>query len=403
MAQRPLNVMLRFVAAGAAIAAVAYAFLPKPVPVETVRVTRGPMRQTIDEQGLTSIRTRYVIAAPLAGQLERITWRAGDSVTVRETTLARIHPADPMLLDARSTATAEARLRTAEINLKRMSALQESAKAMLQYAQSELERAEKLSREDAKLIDHAELERARLMQRTRADELKAAGYSEEIAKIERDAAEAALAAPTADDANSAAVFAVAAPVSGTVLRVLRTDAGVVAAGMPLLEIGDVTNLEVLVNVLSMDAVRIRPRAKAIIEGWGGDAAIDAVVRQVEPSAVTSVSTLGVAEQRVKVSLDLDTAASQLMLGDNFSVQVRIVEWEEADVLQVPVGGLVRRGEQWCVFRVEEGRAVQRVIQIGRRNGQLAQVLSGLEADDEIVAYPSDRIIDNVPVTPQSSK
>jgi len=387
----------KLLAAAVAVAAIVYAFLPKPVPVETAAVTKGKMQVTIDEQGLTSIRTRYIVATPLAGRLERVAWRAGDKVTVGETVLAKIFPADPMLLDARNRTQAEARLKTAEMNLKRSATLRESAKNVAELAKSELSRVEKLHGEDRALVNRDELEKAKQMERVRGDEFKAAGYGEEIAKIELEAAKAALSEPSSDSAGTD-VFDIRAPVSGVVLRVLRQDAGVVQPGTPLMELGDPEDLEIHVNVLSGDAERIPEKAAVKIEGWGVDRSLDARVSKIEPAALTGVSPLGVAEQRVKVIVEFDKKKAGVRLGDNFSVQVRIVEWESPDTLQVPTSALVRQGDKRVVYRIENGKAVQRPVEIGQLNGQVAQVLSGLNAGDTVVAYPSDRVADGVGVT-----
>jgi HlyD family secretion protein len=420
----------KLLAAAAGIAAIVFAFLPKPVRVETAAVTRGPMQVTIDEQGLTGVRTRYVVATPLAGRLERVTWRPGDDVEAAKTVLARIFPAD---LDPRNRTQAEARQKTAEMNLKRSSTLHESAKSALEFAKSELARAQKLNDEDRRLINRDDLEKAKQMNRVREDELKAAGYAEEIAKIELSAAKAALGEPSAESPDTD-VFQVTAPVSGKVLRVFRQDAGVVQPGTPIMELGDPKDLEIHVNVLSSDAVRIPDGAAVKVEGWGGDRTLDARVRLKEPAAVTGVSPLGVTEQRVKVIIEFekptadkstadkpaaekpsaekapggrpsehrpsaDTSSTDLPLGDNFSVQVRIVEWESADTLQIPTSGLVREGDKWFVYRIEEGKAAKRPVEVGRSNGQVAQVIKGLSAGDKVVANPSDRVADGVLVEP----
>jgi len=385
--------VLKLLVAAAGVAAIAYAFLPKPVPVETAKVTRGAMQVTIDEQGLTGIRTRYVVATPLPVRLGRVTWRPGDTVEVGKTVLARIFPAD---LDPRNRTQAEARRQTAEMNLKRSETLHQSAKSALEFAGSELARAQKLYDEDRRLISRDDLEKAKQMDRVRSDEVKAAGYAEEIAKIELAAAKASLGEPStekpADD-----VFQVHAPVSGKVLRVLRQDAGVVAAGTPILELGNPDDLEIHVNVLSTEATRIARGATVKVEGWGGDQTLDAKVRQVEPAAVTAVSPLGVPEQRVRVIVEFDKQTRDIPLGDNFSVQVRIVEWESTDAMQVPTSALVGDKSGRSVFRIENGRAVRRPVKTGHENSRVAEVLEGLSPGDTVVAYPSDRVADGVRV------
>jgi HlyD family secretion protein len=284
------------------------------------------------------------------------------------------------------------------MNLKRSETLHQSAKSALEFARSELKRVQKLLDEDRRLINRDELDRAKQMERVRSDEMKAAGYGEEIAKIELAAAKASLGDASAATAGGD-VFKVHAPVSGKVLRVLRQDAGVVAAGTPLVELGDPKDLEIHVNVLSTEATRIQKDARVIVEGWGGDEKLDAKVRQVEPAAVTGVSPLGVAEQRVKVIVEFDKPSNDVSLGDNFSVQVRIVEWESAEVVQVPTSALVGSRDNRSVFLIEGGKAVRRAVKTGHENSRVAEVLEGLNPGDTVVAYPSDRVADGVTIAP----
>jgi HlyD family secretion protein len=378
--------------------AIMYALWPAPVRAEVARVARGPMRVSVDEDGQTRIKERYVVSAPLAGRLARVTLREGDSVEADRTVLAQIDPVDPALLDPRARAEAEARVHAAEASLEHTGAALQGAQAALELAQTELARLR-----EARTLAAAgalELDRAQAAARMREEETRAAGFARDIARFELDLARAALlrTAPGADEAGWR--FSISAPISGRVLRVIQESAGVVQAGCPLLELGDPADLELVVDLLSSDAVAVRPGAPASLERWGGDGPLRGRVRLVEPAAFTKVSALGVEEQRVNVVIDFEDPPDRRPgLGDAYRVEARIVVWESADALQVPTGALFRHADHWAVFVLEHGRAVQRDVDIGRRNAESAQVLSGLTDGELVIVYPSDKIHRGVRVTP----
>jgi HlyD family secretion protein len=349
--------------------------------VEIARATRGILRATVNEEGKTRIRQRYLISAPVTGQLRRIPFKAGAEVQAGQTVLAIIDPLSPAMLDARSRALAEARRDTAAANL-------DKARATHTFTASELRRFERLYAE--KTVSIQELEAAQMHDASATKE-------EAAAQSALRQAEAELAQFTPSDAGTNAVSLpteVKAPVTGRVLRVFEENARVVNAGTSLLEIGDPADLEVVIEVLSRDGAAISPGTKVELEQWGAPGASDllARVRLVEPAAFTKVSALGVEEQRVNVVADLLTAPEQRRnVGDAFRVEARIIIWETDQALKVPAGALFRRGDQWAAFVLADGCAQLRPVKVGRSSGTETQVLEGLKEGEEVILYPGSRI------------
>lgn len=382
----------------ALLAALAYAFAPRPVAAETARVARGPLRVTVDDDGRTRIKERYVVSAPLGGQLRRIELHAGDEVRAGRTVIAVIDPAEPGLIDARMRAQLEARVRAAETSVRLADPRVARVRAALELAQLELTRAEQLAQREA--IARQDLDRAREAARATAEELKAADYSRQIAAYELEQARAALlrTSPEARARDCTAELEVPSPVDGRVLRVFQEDAAVVAPGTRLVEVGDPADLEAEIDVLSTDAVRIRPGARVDFEQWGGDQVLEGRVRVVEPSGFLKISALGVEEQRVNVIVDFVTPRERRRpLGDAYRVEARIVTWEGNDVLKLPVGALFRSGGVWSVFLVREGRARLTPVEIGHGNDREVEVVLGLKPGDEVVVHASDKVADGVAI------
>lgn len=378
--------------------ALVYAFLPRPVPVAVLRVGAGPLRVTVDEDGRTRIRERHGISAPLAGQLRRIELKPGDAVRAGVTILATIDPVDPALLDARTRAQLEARVRAAEAQVGLAGPREERARAARDLAALDLGRMARLATQEA--VARQDVDRARETARMAAEDLKAAEYARRIAGFELEQARAALlrSAPAPRPAECSGEFRLAAPVDGRVLRVRHEDAAVVAAGERLLEIGDPADLEAEIDVLSTDAVRIRPGAKVYFEHWGGDAPLEGRVRLVEPAGFLKISALGVEEQRVNVIADFTTPPVQrAALGDAYRVEARIVVWEAERVLKVPVGALFRHEGAWTVFTVRAGRARLTRIEIGPGDGREMQLVRGLTEGEAVIVHPSDKVADGVRV------
>lgn len=352
------------------------ALWPRPVPVETTRVTVGPLRSTVNEEGKTRIRQRYVLSAPVAGQLRRIDFKAGAPMVSNETLVAVIDPIRPALLDARSRTLAEARRDSA-------AARQERAQAQLKFAGSELRRAEELYRE--KTVSTQDLENAQWRETAASRELAAS----EAALREAEAELLEFDFPGSADRPPVSLLA---PATGRVLKVFEESSRAVAVGTPLLEVGDPTDLEVIIETLSRDGTAIQPGTPVELEQWGGGEPLKAVVRYVEPAAFTKVSALGVEEQRVYVVADLLTPPEQRgNLGDNFRVEARIITWQSERALKVPSGALFRRRDQWTAYVVEGGRARLRPVKVARSSGLETEVVDGLKEGDEVILYPGDRI------------
>jgi HlyD family secretion protein len=387
----------------AVLAALVFAFLPEPVAVDLAAVSRGPMQVTVDEEGQTRIKERYVVSAPLAGRLRRIALDPGDVVEAGLTVVATIEPTDPQLLDARARAEAEARVRAAEAAVRQAGANLERVSAKLDFAENELARARDAFEGGG--ASEREVDELTQLHRIEVKLHRAAQFAEEIARFELEQARSALVHtnPDAELAEGHIQFRILAPITGRVLRVFQESVAVVSPGAPLLELGDPTDLELVIDVLSTDAVRIASGDEIVIEHWGGEEPLLASVRVVEPSAFTKVSSLGVEEQRVNVVADfVSPFDDRRTLGDGYRVEARIVLWREDDVLRVPTSAIFRHDEQWCVFAVEGERAVRRPVEIGRRNGLVAQVAGGLDAGDRVIVHPSDKVTDGTGVAPRGA-
>lgn len=378
----------------ALVALIGLALRPKPVPADFASVERGELFVTVDEEGETRVHDRFMVSAPVAGRVLRIEYEPGDEVLRGKTVVAVLEPSDPVPLDARSRAEAEARVGAAEAALGRARAEQLRAAAELEYAKRDLERSLELA--DQEIVSRKQLDAAELNVRTQEKILEAAEFAVESAEKEVQAAKAALLQAAAMEKGDG--LPLLAPIDGVVLRRLRESEAVVSAGEPLIEIADPSQLEIVSDLLSTDAVKVRRGQRVLIEQWGGEEALRGVVRRVEPYGFTKISALGVEEQRVNVVVDFeDPHDAWEKLGDGYRVEVRIVIWEEPDVVKVPTGSLFRSGADWAVFVVEEDKARLRTIELGERNGLAAQVLSGLSEGDRVLLHPSDSITDGVAV------
>jgi HlyD family secretion protein len=414
--------------AAAVIGAIVYGMIPAPVEADLATVVRGSIRETVDQDGKTRIRERYTVSAPLAGRLLRIGLDPGDPVEAGKTVVASIEPRDPELLDARAVLQAEANVRAAEAKLKQTTPMLEEAIAAQEYAEAELKRMRDARAAGQGVVTASQVEAALMEYRMRTALVRTAQHAEEIARFELDQARAALvrsrpqrgdegdengqSGSPPDDTEASAGgdlpaasngwhFTIRSPIDGRVLRVFQESSAVVNAGANLLELGDPSDLEVEIDVLSREAVKIRADAPVLLEHWGGDKALHGRVRLVEPSAFTKISTLGVEEQRVNVIVDLiDPPQEREALGDGFRVEARIVVAEAADVIKAPTSALFRVGEQWAVFRVVDGEARQQIVNLGLQNGLEAEIVEGLSEGNLVVTHPGDNIVDGVAVTPR---
>ncbi len=377
-------------------------FRPVPIEIEVAQVTEGPLVVTVVDDGETRVKERYVVSSPLTGRLSRIQLDEGADVVASQTPIAFIEPADPQLLDARSLKTTKAMLQAAEAALERAEADLEQAASEQAFAKTVWERQRNLHEES--LISEAELEQASFQLQAAGARLKSAGMAVQMAAYEREQAQAALTytSESIEDASTQTSFPILAPISGKVLRVFQESSAVVTPGTPLVELGDPRELEVIVDVLSTDAVRIAPDARVILDHWGGDRPLNGVVRLVEPTAFTKLSALGVEEQRVWVVIDFtDPWEERSILGDGYHLEPQIVLQESNAVVKVPTGALFRRGEDWAVFLSEGGRARLRTVQRGPSDGIETAIESGLEPGQTVIQYPSAQVVDGALVKPRS--
>jgi HlyD family secretion protein len=383
--------------AGGLAAALAWGFQPPPVSVEGAPVARGPLQVTLEEEGRTRVMERFLVSAPVAGHAPRLALKVGDAVTPGQPLLTLV-PAPAAVLDPRSRAVAEARAGAAQGALRAAEAEVAAARAQADYADAEQRRLSRLRGSGSAAAD--QVERAVAEARRSEAMLQAAAHGVEVARHEEGAALAALQA-SASAGEGAEQVAVLSPNGGRILKVLHESAGLVSAGQPLLELGDPLALEVVVEVLSEDAVRIRPGGRVQFERWGGAEVLEGVVRRVEPAGFTKVSALGVEEQRTLVIADLrDPPERRAGLGDGFRVEARFILWEGEAVLQIPAGALFRYRDGWAVFVIEGERARRRPLTIGQRNSLRAEVLDGLREGERVIVHPDDKIAEGVRVAPR---
>lgn len=386
------SALVALVAAG-----LVYAFWPQPVPVDLASVGRGHLAVTVDEEGMTRVKEAYIVSSPIAGDARRIKLEIGDAVVANKTEVAQIEPASPTMLDARSRAQAEAAVRAAEAARSLAAANLRSAEAELTFARAELARARRLYQ--TKVGSKRALDDAERAFKTKQAAVETATASLRVRTFELERAKLELLQPgqeKRENLGACGCVIVRSPVSGDVLRIFHKSAGVVRAGEQLIEIGDPRKIEIVVDLLSSDAVRVRAGQRVIIESWGGDKPLAGKVLRVEPIGKTKVSALGIEEQRVDVVIDFTgPPALWQRLGHGFRVETRIVLWEAPSVLKVPLSALFRAGERWAVFVAADGRARRRIVRIGRRTPLEAEVVEGLKPGEQVVVHPSDRVTEGV--------
>ncbi|MEZ5841373.1 MAG: efflux RND transporter periplasmic adaptor subunit [Hyphomicrobiales bacterium] len=374
-----------------------WALQPKPHSVDIATIATGPLEVTVEEEGVTRIRDVYTVSAAVGGKVLRSPRKVGDEVVANETVLAIVEPTDPTFLDARSQRVAEAAVSAARAAVVLAEAQVRQNQSSLDFARSDLERAVELARR--KTISERALEKAGLDVATAEASLASAEATLDVRKRELESAKAQLIQPGEDEARPEnCCVQVRAPVNGRVLKVVNESEQVVPAGTPLIEVGDPANLELVVDLLSRDAVRVVPGARARIDAWGGARTLDATVERIEPAAFTKVSALGIEEQRVKTILRLDSPPDVWReLGHGFRIVAHIVVWQKADAVIVPLAALFRRGDDWATFRVENGVAHLVKVSIGERNQREAEVVDGLSAGDRVILHPNDEITDGAEI------
>lgn len=385
---------IRLVIAVLVLAAiVTVAMWPEAVTVDVATATTAPMLVSIDEDGETRVRQRFVISAPVAGRVDRIELEPGDRVARDTTVLVRIAPVQSSLLDPRTRAELNAAVEGARAAVGQAQAERQRANAGLERARSSAARQQALFEGGA--IPRDTLEAAQTEVQTLEEALRAAGFAVQGAEYQLHVARARLQAPQ----SGGSAVEVRAPIDGVVLKRFRESAAVAAPGEPLLEIGDPDQLEIVADLLSTDAVRVTAGAEVLIEQWGGGHTLVGRVRRVEPSGFMKVSALGVEEQRVNVIIDFeDPAAAGRALGDGYRVEVQVVTWRDANALTVPVGCLFRQDEGWAVFVVDDGVARLQPVDLGQRNQRVGQILGGLSAGQTLVLHPPDTLADGMRVT-----
>jgi HlyD family secretion protein len=377
------------------VAGLVYAWRPEAVPVDAATVTRGDLVVTVDEVGKTRVRDRFVVAAPLTGNLLRIELRPGDEVRAGAV-LARLSPLEAPLLDPRTRAEAASRSGAAGAGESQARAAVDRAELSSKHADDELARARALVASGS--LARAELERAELEARLRTEELASTRFAAQMATHEAAMARAALA--RFGPGTSRESFDVTAPIDGTVLRVPAQSAGPVQPGTALIELGDRAALEIVTDVLSADAVRIVPGAKVSLERWGGPS-LQAHVRRVDPSGFTRLSALGVEEQRVPVIVDLDEPrAKWASLGDGYRVEARIVIEQKRDLLRAPIGAVFRHGDGWAVYAIVAGRAKLTPVTLGSKSDLDVEITRGVAEHDRVVVHASEKVKEGEKVAPR---
>jgi HlyD family secretion protein len=369
-----------------------YGFMPKPVDVDVVPAKRGPLRVTVEEEGRTRVKDRFVVSAPVAGYLKRVDLEVGDAVR-KGKCVARLEPLRSTVLDPRSRAEAEAAAASARAALDAAKEKTRAAAADAEYSRTRNLRMKKLAVDGH--ISKDDLDQSESETRKADAILLSSEAAVSAAKSDLERAESVLRYSAAEhEPDGGKTVVVAAPVSGKILKLHRESEGVVNSGDPLLDIGNSHGLEVKAEVLSADAVKIRKGMPVFFERWGGDLPLSGRVRIVEPAGFTKVSSLGVEEQRVLVIVDFTSPADAWQgLGDGYRLDASFIIWEGKDVLQVPASALFRKGEGWAIFMVENKRARMRPVEVGNRNGLAAEIVRGIAEGEQVIAHPDDRLSD----------
>ncbi len=376
------------------LAAAAWGLWPKPVVIEIGEVVRGPLTVHVSEEGKTRVRNRYVVSSPVAGVMRRVNLKAGDAVEATKTVLTIVNPAATPLIDPRSRIQAESAISMRQAARKQAEESLNALRASLQLAEAELDRVQRVKA--AGTLSETDRDRTEAAARVKAAEVRAAEFSLLVIDHEIAQARAALERPAAGGAANA--IEITSPVSGRVLNVMRESETPVTPGTPILEVGDPADIEIEAEILSKDAVTIKPGDPVTVEQWGGEEPLLGRVRRVEPAAFTKISALGVEEQRVIVLSDLvnppDHAKS---LGDRYRVEVRVAVWHSDDVPTVPAGALFRKGSDWKSYLYQNGAARLVTVQVGHSDGRHSEILSGLKPGDKVLVHPPDVVEDGTSV------
>lgn len=396
---KQLRLLIKLSAIGLAIVALIWAFLPQPLKVDMEQVGKGDLLIRIESEGVTRIHDIYTVSTPIEGRITRIEIEPGDIVKAADTVIANMFPANPRFLDERAQMQAKADVEGARAALELAQAKVRQAQAQLAYEQTSFKRSQELYKKN--LLSTAELERDELRLKTLEAEHETALSNEAVMRARLEAAKAILTQPDKSNEdfsnNTDCHICIHSPVDGQVLRILHESEAIVPAGTPLVEIGKPSDLEVRIEMLSVNAVQVEPGDEALIKRWGGEK-IRARVRRVEPSGFTKLSALGVEEQRVNVILDLiDPVEKWQSLGDAFRVEAEIITERAAQVLMAPLSALFRDNEQWSVFKVVDGTASLQAVTPGRKNDHVVEILEGLSEGDRVIVHPGNDVADGVSV------
>jgi HlyD family secretion protein len=383
----------------AAVGLLAWALMPAPVPVSAVAVGVGPFVETVEEEGRTRLRDSFTISAPIAGFLQRVTLEAGDPVQLGQVVF-RLEPLPVPALDVRSLEQARENLSAAQARLETARANLETERAEAIFAESEFQRYQQLR--ERELVSATDMERVRSVRDRQRAAVRASEHAVEVARFELESARALLDIASGQrPEEQQRLLDVRSPSAGLVLTRHRCCEGAIDAGEPVLDVGNLDDLEIQVDLLSMDAVRVGAGMRVELTRWGGDEVLQGRVRRVEPAGFTKISALGVEEQRVPVIVDfVDVQAAAQRLGVGFRVEAEFVLWEDDRVTQIPTSALFRSEGRWAVFVVADGRARLRHVEPGRRSGMVTQIVDGLEAGEIVVTHPGDRVHEGVRVDPE---
>jgi len=377
------------------LALLVWAFMPKPAEVEIATVTQGRFERTVQEDGKTRVRDRYLVSTPLMGRVARIHLKQGDTVKMDDA-VATLWPVAPSLLDERSRAEQVARIGAMQASVAKAQANVERARAALEQIRADFKRSETLAQ--LGFVSPNQNETERLNVRLREKELESARQDEAAARYELEQSNVALKqfSPSTSSKTDRPqhAFEVKAPVSGKVLKVQTQSEGIVTAGTPLMELGDPAQLEVVVDILTEDAAPIKPGTPVQLTNWGGPDVLQGQVRLIEPAAFTKVSALGVEEQRVNTIVDITSPpATWSMLGDGFKVDVRVLVQVVENAIKVPVSALFPMGARSALFVLDKGHARLREIEVAARNGVEAWVKSSLPPGTQVIVYPDTKLRD----------
>ena len=394
--RRTLSVSIIIIAV---VLATGYGLLPRAAEVDLVDVFRGPLQVTIEEEGRTRLKDRFVISAPTSGVMRRIDAKVGDPVQKGQTVVT-LEPVWSQALDPRSRAEAEANVSAAAAALKAAQEKARAAAADADYLEKKLERITNLHASGYVAKDQFDQAEAEVNKAQAVRHSAEAAVS--VARFELDRARVALESFTSrKNAETLHIISIPSPITGTIFRIYRESEGTVSVGEPLMDVGNAGNLEVRVEVLSSDAVRIKKGTPVVLKRWGGDEPLSGVVRIVEPAGFTKISSLGVEEQRVLVISDiLSPPDTWRVLGDGYRLEAQFVVLEAKDVLQVPNSALFRSEKDWAVFVSNKGKAEKRLVQVGQRNGFTAEILSGIQENEKVIAHPDEAISDGSRIQPR---